>query len=118
MISIQREDGIMVVGVFGKLALSDYRRFEQEMLGEVNKGTPVNLLIDLRDMLGVTLDVVWEDIKFSRDHSRDVQRVAVLSDGKWPPVSAWLEQFFLDAEVRVFDDESTARGWLAGDETV
>jgi hypothetical protein len=116
MISIQREDGVIVVGVFGKLALDDYRRFEREVLGDIEKGSQVYLLIDLRDMLGVTLDVVWEDIKFSRSHSRDVHRVAVLSDGQWPPISAWLEQIFLDAEVRVFDDEATARSWLAGEE--
>jgi hypothetical protein len=118
MISIQREDGLIVVGVFGKLGLEDYQRFEHEVLGDIEKGTPVDLLIDLRDMLGVTLDVVWEDIKFSRNHARDVHRVAVLSDGKWPPLSAWLEQLFLHAEVRVFDDEDIARSWLAGDETV
>jgi hypothetical protein len=118
MISIQREDGLIVVGVFGKLGLSDYQRFEQELLEEMQKAKPVDLLIDLRDMHGVTLDVVWEDIKFSRTHSRDVHRVAVLSDGTWPPLSAWLEQLFLDAEVRVFDDEALARAWLAGEEPV
>jgi hypothetical protein len=30
---------------------------------------------------------------------------------------AWLEQFFLEAEVRVFDDEGMARAWLSGEES-
>jgi len=29
---------------------------------------------------------------------------------------AWLENVYLDAEVRVFDNEDMARAWLAGEE--
>jgi hypothetical protein len=72
-------------------------------------------MIDLRDMLGYTLDVVWEDIKFTRSHSHDVGRIAVLSDAQWVAWSAWLSQLFVDAQIRVFDDEALARTWL--DET-
>lgn len=112
MISIQREDRMIVVGVFGELTLGDYQRFEQEIAGQLQQSGRVNLLIDLRDMLGYTLDVVWEDIKFTRSHSHDVGRIAVLSDAQWIAWSAWLSQLFVDAQIRVFDDEALARAWL------
>jgi stage II sporulation SpoAA-like protein len=116
MITIEREEGVIVIGVFGELTLADVQRWEREVPGEHTAGAPVSLLIDLRDMLGATIDALLEDIKFSRHHSRDIRRVAILSESPWPPLMAWLDQFFLDAEVRVFDDEDIARGWLAGEE--
>lgn len=116
VITIEREDGLIVVGVFGELALADVQRLEREVPGEVKQSERVALLIDLRDMLGATIDALLEDIKFSRHRSRDIRRVAILTDAPWPPLIAWLENFFLEAEVRAFDDEGMARNWLAGDE--
>jgi len=113
MITIEREDGLFVVGVFGELALADVQRLEREVPGEEARGQRVDLLIDLRDMLGATIDALLEDIKFSRHHSRDVRHVAILTDSPWPPLIAWLEKFFSDAEVQAFDDEGGARAWLA-----
>ncbi|HTT39204.1 MAG TPA: STAS/SEC14 domain-containing protein [Burkholderiales bacterium] len=116
MISIEREDGVIVVGVFGELTLADYQRFEHEVVGQLQTAGRMNLLIDLRDMLDYTVDVMWEDIKFTRNHSHDVGRIAVLSDAQWVAWSAWLSQLFVDAEIHVFDDEGSARAWLAGGE--
>jgi len=112
MISIQREDRLIVVGVFGELTLVDYQRFESEVIEQLGKAGRFDLLIDLRDMLGYTVDVVWEDIKFTRSHSHEIGRIALLSDTQWVAWSAWLSQLFVDAEIRVFDDETLAREWL------
>jgi hypothetical protein len=114
VISIQHEDGLIVVGVFGELTLADYQRFEREIGGQAQVAGRADILVDLRDMIGYTLDVAWEDIKFLRSHSRDVGRIALLSDAQWVAWSAWLSQLFVDAELRVFDDEDHARAWLAG----
>jgi len=112
MISIQREDRLIVVGVFGELTLVDYQRFESEVIEQLSQAGRFDLLIDLRDMLGYTVDVVWEDIKFTRSHSHEIGRIALLSDTQWVAWSAWLSQLFVDAEIRVFDDETLAREWL------
>jgi hypothetical protein len=112
MISIQLEDKLIVVGVFGELTLADYQRFEREVVAQLGRYGRVNLLIDLRDMLGYTVDVVWEDIKFTREHTHDVGRIALLSTGQWVAWSVWLSQLFVDAEIRVLDDEPLARAWL------
>ncbi|PIV71679.1 MAG: STAS/SEC14 domain-containing protein, partial [Rhodocyclales bacterium CG17_big_fil_post_rev_8_21_14_2_50_68_7] len=42
-------------------------------------------------------------------------RIAVLTESQWVGWSAWLAQIFVDAELRVFDDEAQARAWLAQD---
>jgi len=116
MISVERENDLIVVGIFGELTLADYRRFEQEVVGQLQSAGRMNLLVDLRDMLGYTVDVVWEDIKFTRNHSHDVGRIAVLSDAQWVAWSAWLSQLFVHADIQVFDDEALARAWLQGEE--
>lgn len=64
-------------------------------------------------MLDFTVDVAWEDVRFSRQHVADFNRIAVLTDSQWLAWSAWLSQIFVKADVRVFDDEADARAWLA-----
>lgn|SRR5215831_963124 len=113
MITIERETDVVVLGVFGELTLADVQRLEREVPGDAVQGEPLALLIDLRDMLRATIDALLEDIKFSRDRRRNIRRVAILSESPWPPLIAWLEKFFLDAEVQVFDDETQAREWLS-----
>ncbi|HZP92330.1 MAG TPA: STAS/SEC14 domain-containing protein [Burkholderiales bacterium] len=112
MITIQHEGSLTVVGVFAKFELADYKRFEEEVLRQLGKLGKVNLLVDLRDMLGYTLDAALEDIRFSRRHAHDVGRIAILSDNDAVGWTALLARLFMDAEIRVFDSEVEARQWL------
>jgi hypothetical protein len=54
-----------------------------------------------------------EEIKFSRIHGGDFRRIAVLTDSQWVAWSAWLEQLFVRADLRVFTDATEAQTWLA-----
>lgn len=116
MITIQHEDGLLVVGVFGEFELADYKRFENEVIEQMRAQGKVSLLFDLRDMVGYTVDVALEDIRFTRQHGADIGRVAILSEREWVKWTALLTQLFLQSEIRVFDDEALAREWLAGQE--
>jgi hypothetical protein len=99
--------------VFGEFALADFKEFEVLVLSEINFSGPVSLFVDLRDMADFTLDVAWEDIRFSRQHAGDFKRIAIVTDSQWVAWSAWLEQLFVNADVTVFADEGEARRWLA-----
>lgn len=112
MITTDDSQGLVCARVFGEFSLSDYKEFEELVNFKIRFEGPVNLLLDLRDMAGFTLDVAWEEIKFTRAHSHDFQRVAVLTDDQWLSWRAWMTQFFTDAEVMVFEDEEDARAWL------
>ena len=113
MISVQHEGKLIVVGVFGEFGLADYKRFEEEVIRQLNSQGQVDLLIDLRDMVDYTLDAVIEDIRFTRKHGHDIGRIAILSERDSVAWTALLSQMFLDAQLKVFDDEATAREWLA-----
>jgi hypothetical protein len=113
MISIQHEDGLTVVGVFGEFELADYHRFESEVTLQLQRQGRLSLLVDLRDMVDYTVDVALEDIRFTRDLAHRPGRIAILSEREGVKWLALLSQLFLDADVQVFSEEPAARQWLA-----
>lgn len=114
MITTDHHDNVVSIQVFGEFTLADYREFEELVNYKIMFEGKVNLLIDLRQMAGFTVDVAVEEIRFSREHPRDFGRVAILSDDQWVTWSAWLTQLFVDAEIEMFADDSEARQWVEG----
>ncbi|MBS1220199.1 MAG: hypothetical protein H6R21_3332 [Proteobacteria bacterium] len=116
MISLNVKDNQIAVTVMGQFTLDDYREFEQAvMYGIQFKGT-VNLLFDLRDMLSYSLDVAWEELKFSREHKNDFGRIAILTGDQWVAWSMWVNRSFMSADIRLFDELDLAQAWVAGGE--
>jgi hypothetical protein len=113
MIVTDHKESLVIVAVYGEFTLGDYKEFEELVNFKVRFEGPVNLLFDLRQMADFTLDMAWEEIKFSRAHSHDFGKIAVLTDSQWVTWSAWLSQAFVDADLQVFRDEQEARAWLA-----
>ena len=113
MISIEHEDQLTIVGIFGEFNVTDYRKFEDEVSAQLKDRGRLNLLIDLTGMLKYTLDVALEDIRFSREHAKDVGRVAIISEKDMVAWLAMLTALFIDADIKVFDGEAAARAWLA-----
>lgn len=113
MITIQHTDHLVQFAIFGEFTLADFKEFEELVLYKVRFTGPVNLLVDVREMLSLTIDVAWEEIRFSRAHTHDFTRIAVLTSSQWVTWSAWLSQIFVAADVRVFEEEPVALAWLA-----
>jgi hypothetical protein len=116
MIAIDHSGRLVTVTVLGEFVLADYKEFEDMVRATLLPGGKVNLLIDLRQMAGFTLDVAWEDIKFTRSHPNDFNKIAVVTTSQWVIWSAWLSQMFMDADLQVFDDDQEALGWLEQEE--
>ena len=114
MIVIQQQHNRVDVNVYGEFTLADYKEFEDTFNYTVKFEGPVSLLFDLREMVDFTLDVAWEEMVFAREHAKDFERIAVLTNSQWVAWSAWLSRIFVDAEIEVFEDESAARAWVAG----
>ena len=112
MIVVNETNDLLELHVYGELTLADYREFERAVGRELDKAPKVKLLLDLANMAGYTLDVAWEEIKFTRAHAHDFQRIAVVSSGQWASWLSWVSAAFSDAETRVFDGSDAARAWL------
>ncbi len=112
MITITHEAGYISVSVAGQFTLSDYREFEENAIYSMKFGGKIRLLMDLRDMLDFTIDVAWEELKFTREHPNDFERIAVITSDQWLSWSAWLSRLYMDAQIASFDDPETAQKWL------
>ena len=114
MIAINAKDNLISVSVMGEFTLADYKDFEQHVLHNLQFQGGVNLLLDLRDMVNYTLDVAWEEIKFSREHRYDFRKIAVVTSDEWMLWLAWINRLFVDAEIQVFDEPGIALDWVEG----
>lgn len=103
---------LVAVTVLGEFTLEDFTEFEEYLIANDLFDGSHDLLFDLREMAGFTVDMAWEEIKFSRLHGGDFKRVAVITDSQWVAWSAWLEKTFVKAELRVFEDAGEAQAWL------
>ena len=115
MIVIDHQAQRVNVAVFGEFTLADYKEFEEVVNYKVKFTGPVDLYFDLVQMSGLTIDVAWEEVKFSRAHANDFNRVAVVTDSEWVTWSAWLSQTFVNADVQVFTSADEAKSWLDGE---
>ncbi len=112
MITIEHDESLSIVTIFGEFHIADYKQFEDAVAQQIKRQGKMHLLIDLRGMLGYTVDVALEDIKFTREHAHDGGRVAMVSEQDWVAWMALVTKMFVDAELRVFDNEPDARLWL------
>ncbi|MGB8337433.1 MAG: STAS/SEC14 domain-containing protein [Burkholderiales bacterium] len=113
MITVTNTDKLVTVTVLGEFTLTDFKQFEEAVEYAIKFQGKVNLLLDLSEMSAYTIDVAWEEIKFSRAHKADFEKVAVISSDQWTIWSAWVTKLFVDAEILVFDDSEPAGEWVA-----
>ncbi|MEW6120760.1 MAG: STAS/SEC14 domain-containing protein [Pseudomonadota bacterium] len=114
MISLDVQGDRIAVSVMGQFTLDDYREFEQAVTYGVEFQGVVNVLFDLRDMLSYSMDVAWEELKFSREHKDDFGRIAILTGDQWVAWSMWINRLFMSADIRLFDDLDMAQAWVSG----
>ncbi len=113
MIAIEHNDNLIAINVFGEFTLADFKEFENLVIYKARFEGPVDVLVNLREMLTFTLDVAWEELRFSREHAKDFRNIAVVTENQWVSWSAWFSQFFTQATVQTFEDEQDALQWLS-----
>lgn len=113
MITIDHQDSLISVAVLGEFTLGDFKEFEELVLYKTRFSGPVRLFLDLTEMAGFTVDMAWEEIKFSREHPNDFERIGIVTDSEWVTWSAWLQRLFVNVEMMVSHDAEDVRSWLA-----
>jgi hypothetical protein len=116
MIKLDTNGNQIAVTVMGQFTLDDYREFEKAVGYGVQFQGAVSVLFDLRDMLSYSVDVAWEELKFSREHKNDFDRIAILTGDEWVAWSMWVNRLFMSADIHLFDDLDMAQAWVAGGE--
>lgn len=113
MINITTDNNTIHAAVLGEFTIIDFKEFENNILYDVKFQGKINLVIDLRDMLDFTIDVVWEEIRFSREHAHEFNKVAIITTETWLTWSTWINRFFVDAEIQVFETMELADLWIS-----
>ena len=112
MITIEEQNNLVNIAVMGEFTIADFKQFEEHALYKLKAPGQINLLFDLRGMLGYTPDVAWEEIKFfRREHNHDFSKIAVVTEDQWLTWQAWLSRLFIDADVRAFQNYDDAQDW-------
>jgi hypothetical protein len=114
MIVIEEQNDLLKATVYAELSLADFREFETAVQRELKQAPKIKLLLDLSNMSGYTLDVAWEDVRFTRAHAHDFKRIAVVTGSTWVTWLGWLPAAFTDAEIEHFENAAAAATWLQG----
>jgi len=111
MITIEEDQDLLKVHVMGEFTVSDFKELEDAVTGELELAPKIKLVLDLTQMSGFTIDMAWEDIKFTREHTHDFKRIAIISGDQWTTWMSWLNSAFTDAQMQIFSEEVEATNW-------
>ncbi|MES2353522.1 MAG: STAS/SEC14 domain-containing protein [Pseudomonadota bacterium] len=112
MITVNPEYHLITATALGEFTLADYQEFEAAALSALKAGRKPNVLFDLSEMSGYTVDVAWEEIRFTREHVQDFPKIAIVTTDQWVIWSAWLSQLFVESDLQIFEDIPSALMWL------
>ncbi|MBM4072540.1 MAG: STAS/SEC14 domain-containing protein [Planctomycetes bacterium] len=112
---VDKLDGrIVEVRVSEKLTAADYEKLTPPVELLIRQHGKLRVLFDMRNFHGWEWSALWEDIKFSLRHFRDVERLAMVGEKKWQSGMSVFCKPFTSAEIRYFDrsDANQALPWL------
>jgi hypothetical protein len=113
-----RTDGILVIRPEASLEAADFQRIAQEVDPYIEaSGKLHGVMIDAKFFPG------WKDfaalvahLKFVKDHHRQIERIAAVSDSGFLSIAPKIASHFVQAEVRHFahSQRDEALAWLRG----
>jgi hypothetical protein len=100
-----------------KLDKGDYDEFVPMIESQIERESPIRMLVELHDFQGWTAGALWEDTKFAARHFNDIERLAVVGDARWETGVTVFVKPFTSADVRYYtmDALEKAREWVRGE---
>ena len=113
-----RDKGVLIVRPSGPLAASDFRALAATVDPYIaEKGKLNGLLIEAASFPGWdSFAGLIEHFRFVRDHHRDIERVAAVTDDDFLKIAPRIAAHFAHPEIRAFPsgDKAQALAWLEG----
>ncbi len=113
---LRRDEGILIVTPKGPLSAADFQNLAKEVDPYIeDKGGLTGLMIQAKSFPG------WEDfgallthLKFVREHHRQIDKVAAVTDSKFLSIVPRVVDHFVSAEIKHFDyaEKNAALAWL------
>jgi hypothetical protein len=99
------------------LTEDDFHSVIPRLKDTMERYTTVRVLFELDGVDGWEPEDLWGDLAFDLRHTKDVDRIAVVSDDPWEPMVEKLRFLFPSATVEFYDAGETddAWSWLRGE---
>ena len=108
-------DGVIALRVSGKLMHADYEGFVPKLEDAIAEHGAIRCLIDMKELDGIELRAVWDELKFDLKHATEVSRCGVVGDRAWERwATAAAHPIFRKADIRFFErsEFDSAVAWV------
>ena len=108
----QQTERIPGFRIGGEVTREEYRQITRQIEDALEThGTPICLLIEIRDLEGMEAGALWDDLRFSVRHWHDIDSLALVGDpgeiGNWGRIGGALSP----TEVRQFEPDQVHDAW-------
>lgn len=102
------------LNVNGKLTSDDIKSFEKklESLVREHKVSSIDTLVDIREMQGVSLLAMWDDLVFYLKNIKLIDKIAVVGTKKLGKLSSSIAEKLTPSSMKYFDDYENAKKWI------
>ncbi len=102
------------LNVTGKLTIEDIKSFEEklEALVREHKVSSIDTLVDIREMNGVSLLAMWEDLVFYLKNIKLIDKIAVVGTKKLGKLSSSIANKLTPNNMNYFDTYEDAKKWI------
>lgn len=103
---------IIQVIVRGKITETDMQEITTMYKEKVTKEEPINLLLVMEDMEGITMKGLLKDMELAK-YLTSLKKVAIVGDKTWLEVDAKVENLMPGVEIKQFDlnEKEKALDW-------
>jgi len=111
----QNSPNVLGFKLSGRLHDQDYAKFVPVIDTAIQSCGEIRLLAQFHDFQGWDMHALWDDIRFSATHCRQVEQIALIGDRAWERWMTGVCKPFTKATIRYFDisELDTAQAWLA-----
>ncbi len=95
----------------GRLEKADYDRIIPLLESKIERFGKIRVLLEIKELRGITPAALWEDLKFDVRHAKDVERLAVVGDTDWQEWMAKISQPLIAGEARFFEFADLRDAW-------
>ena len=102
------------LNVTGKLTIEDIKSFEEklEALVREHKVSSIDTLVDIREMNGISLLAMWEDLVFYFKNIKLIDKIAVVGTKKLGKLSTSIANKLTPKNMNYFDTYEDAKKWI------
>ncbi|MDJ0555261.1 MAG: STAS/SEC14 domain-containing protein [Microcoleaceae cyanobacterium MO_207.B10] len=117
MIEIIPIENQNIVGfnIDGKIESSDIEKVTNLVEERLKSETKLRIYVEVKNIQGISLEALWQDLKFGLRHLKDFQKKAVVCEESWmTKLAAASNKIFTNIEVKCFSfsEKDEALEWV------